>query len=69
MYQKTSLNINIVECKVLKLLYLFLYLIGLNINIVECKERNGYKEFTASFSLNINIVECKDKWNIYIVWC
>ena len=55
-----SINRNIVECKVLYIFPVLLFLFRINRNIVECKVPVSGFPFQLLLRINRNIVECKD---------
>ena len=57
---KTCINLNILECKVLKYSCGIMEVCCINLNILECKDWNHYFHRLYYRRINLNILECKD---------
>ena len=54
-----SININIIECKLISPPFKIILYISININIIECKCGFENSLYLYNISININIIECK----------
>ena len=59
LYRFPSINRNIVECKVVRLLTAWQRQHRINRNIVECKGVSRWEIYAVQVGINRNIVECK----------